>query len=133
MCDEFIYLQDLFPTFLEIAGGQVPDEPDTQSILPQIQGKNVPTGRDSVYAQFFAQLFRFEQRMLRTRTHKFVYNHSDIGELYDMVNDPWEMTNLIDLPATKAIQAELIEQMRVHMVRLNDPILRDFDAIRHVY
>ena len=131
--DEFICLQDLFPTFVEMAGGPVPDVPDTRSILSQIRGQDVPTGRDSIYAQFFAQLFRFEQRMIRTRTHKFVYNHSDIGELYDMVNDPWEMTNLIDLPETKAIQDELIAQMREHMVRIGDPILRDFDAIRYVY
>jgi arylsulfatase A-like enzyme len=133
VCDEFVYLQDLYPTFLEMAGRPLPDEPDTQSILDQVRGRDVPTGRDSVYAQFFAQLFRFEQRMIRTRTHKFVYNHSDIGELYDLVNDPWEMHNLIDLPETRGLQEQLMAQMREHMVRLNDPELRHFDTIRHVY
>ncbi|MBN1249956.1 MAG: sulfatase-like hydrolase/transferase [Anaerolineae bacterium] len=131
--DEFVYLQDLYPTFLEMAGRPLPSEPDTQSILDQLLGRPTPTGRDSIYAQFFAQLFTFEQRMIRTRTHKFVYNHSDIGELYDLVNDPWEMHNLIDLPETADLQQALIERMRAHMVRLDDPILRHFDGIRHVY
>ena len=131
--DEFVYLQDLYPTFLDVAGRPPPEEPDTQSILSQVLGRSVPTGRESVYAQFFAQLFTFEQRMVRTRTHKFVYNHSDIGELYDLVNDPWEMHNLIDLQETTALQDELVELMREHMVRLADPILRHFDSIRHVY
>jgi arylsulfatase A-like enzyme len=131
--DEFVYLQDLYPTFLDVAGCSAPEEPDTQSILDQVLGRSMPTGRESVYAQFFAQLFTYEQRMVRTRTHKFVYNHSDIGELYDLVNDPWEMHNLIDLQETKALQDELIELMREHMVRLGDPILRQFDSIRHVY
>lgn len=130
---EFVYLQDLYPTFLDVAGCSAPEEPDTQSILDQVLGRSVPTGRESVYAQFFAQLFTFEQRMVRTRTHKFVYNHSDIGELYDLVNDPWEMHNLIDLQETSALQDELIELMRDHMVRLDDPVLRHFDGIRHVY
>ncbi len=131
--DEFVYLQDLYPTFLEIAGRTAPTEPDTKSFLAQMQGKDASMERDSIYAQFYAQLFKFEQRMIRTRTHKFVYNHSDIGELYDLENDPWEMTNLIDLPETKELQGELILKMREHMERVGDPILRQFDTIRHVY
>ncbi len=133
VCEEFVYLQDLYPTFLELAGRPSPTEPDTLSILDQIQGKGGSTGRESVYAQFFAQLFHYEQRMIRTRTHKFVYNHSDIGELYDLVNDPWEMHNLFGLPELKELQDDLMQALREHMVRLGDPALRDFDAVRHVY
>ncbi|MBN1400100.1 MAG: sulfatase-like hydrolase/transferase, partial [Anaerolineae bacterium] len=132
-CAEFVYLHDLFPTFLEIGGATPPQVPDSQSILDDILGRNTKTGRDSIYAAFLSQIFPFEQRMLRTRTHKFVYNRSDFGELYDMVNDPWEMRNLIDLPETAAIQEELMAEMRAHMVRLDDPILRAFDMIRDVY
>jgi len=33
VCGEFVYLQDLFPTFIEVAGRPVPAEPDTTSIL----------------------------------------------------------------------------------------------------
>lgn len=133
VCDAFVYLQDLYPTFLEAAGRPHTAEPDTRSLWPLIEGRTDATGRDSIYTQFYAQLFRYEQRMVRTRTHKFVYNHSDIGELYDLVNDPWEMHNLFDLPEHKAVQKRLMEVMRDHMVRLADPILRDFDVIRHVY
>jgi arylsulfatase A-like enzyme len=89
--------------------------------------------RDSVYSAFYSQIFPFEQRMLRTRTHKLVFNRSDFGELYDMVNDPWEMRNLIDLPETRDLQDRLMARMREHMVRLGDPILRQFDTIRNVY
>ncbi len=90
-------------------------------------------GRESIYAQFYAQLFPYEQRMVRTRRHKFVYNRSDIGELYDLVNDPWEMRNLFDLPEARAVQEDLKERMRAHMVRLGDPALGHFDGIRQVY
>ena len=133
ICDEFVYLHDLFPTLLDVGGITPPDVPDSASILDDILGRKTPTGRDSVYAAFYSQIFPYEQRMVRTRTRKLVYNRSDIGELYDLVNDPWEMCNLIDLSETRAIQEELLNLMRRHMVRLEDPILRFFDCIRHVY
>jgi arylsulfatase A-like enzyme len=132
-CDEFVYLHDLYPTFLEIAGIRPPDECDSQSILQNTLGRTVPTNRDSVYGAFTGHIFPTPLRFVRTRTHKLVYNRSDIGELYDLVNDPWEMRNLIDLPETSALQDGLLEQMRDYMVRLEDPILGPFDRIRSVY
>jgi arylsulfatase A-like enzyme len=118
---------------LELAGIARPKVADTQSILDNVLGLDAPSGRDSIYTAFLSQIFPFEQRMLRTRTHKLVYNRSDFGELYDMVADPWELRNLIDMPETKEIQEELMDRMREHMVRLEDPILRWFDMIRPVY
>ncbi|MCD6520082.1 MAG: sulfatase-like hydrolase/transferase [Anaerolineae bacterium] len=133
VCEEFVYLHDLYPTFLEIAGLEPPAVPDSQSILENILGRPTPTGRESVYSVFHRQIFSFEQRMVRTRRYKFVFNASDFGELYDLQNDPWEMRNIADLPETKEIQEELMEMMRAHMVRLGDPLLREFDRIRYVY
>ncbi|MBN1642683.1 MAG: sulfatase-like hydrolase/transferase [Anaerolineae bacterium] len=133
VCQEFVYLQDLFSTFLEGGGCPLPDRADTQSVLDLVLGAQSATGRESVYAQFYAQLFPFEQRILRTDRHKLVYNRSDMGELYDLVDDPWEMRNLIDLPETRALQRELMDRMREHMVRLDDPLLGPFDRIRSVY
>jgi len=133
VCEEFVYLHDLFPTFLQVAGITPPDVPDNRSILDNMLKHDAPTDRDSIYAAFFQQIFPFEQRMVRTRTHKLVYNHTDIGELYDLVNDPWEMRNLIDLPETRVLQTELLARMREHMVWLDDPLLRQFDGMRHVY
>ena len=131
--EAFVYLHDLFPTFLEAAGVTPPDVPDNCSILSNMLKHDAPMDRDSIYAAFFQQIFPFEQRMVRTLTHKLVYNHTDIGELYDLVNDPWEMRNLIDLPETRTLQTELLARMREHMVRLDDPLLRQFDGMRHVY
>jgi hypothetical protein len=50
-----------------------------------------------------------------------------------MVNDPWEMRNLVDTPELASVQQELLEQLREHMVRLDDPVLGAFDRIRHVF
>jgi len=36
-----------------------------------------------------------------------VNNRSNVGELHDLVDDPWEMRNLIARPEAQAVQAEL--------------------------
>jgi arylsulfatase A-like enzyme len=133
VCDEFVYLHDLYPTFLEVAGTEPPDEPDSRSILDNVLGREAPTGRDSVYGAFESQIFPSPLRFVRTRTHKLVYNRSDVGELYDLADDPWELRNLIDHPGAQGVKAEMMDRMREHMVRLEDPMLGFFDRIRHVY
>jgi hypothetical protein len=72
-------------------------------------------------------------RFVRTRTHKLVFNRSGIGELYDLIADPWELHNLIDEPSARDVKAGLVARMREHMVQLDDPMLRFFDAMSAVY
>jgi len=133
VCDEFVYLQDLFPSVLEKAGLPVPEVPDTQSILPQLEGEQQPVGRDSVYCQFNAQIFEHKARMVRTRDYKFVFNLSDVGELYDLVEDPHEMNNLFGEEAYEEIQETLMQKMQEHMERVGDPLLEQLMQLRCIY
>ena len=131
--DELVYLHDLFPTFLDLAGAQQPDVPDSQSILSNVMGQNTSTDRDSLYGIFTRHLFPAPFRFVRTRTHKLVYNLVGKGELYDLVNDPGELNNLFGQPEAADIQADLLARLREHMVQLDDPLLRQFDVMRNVY
>ena len=130
VCSEFVYLHDLFPTLLEVAGLSAPQIPDSKSILENILGHDAPTGRESIYCSFEGHIFHAPLRFVRTRTHKFVFNRVHIDELYDLAHDPYELRNLIDLPETQAVQAELVDQMRAHAAMLEDPMLR---AIERTY
>ena len=132
-CDEFVYLQDLFPSFVEAAGLEVDSGPDTQSILPLLAGREEQTGRDSVYCQFSAQIQAHKSRMVRTRTHKFVFSQSDIGELYDLVNDPHELNNLFGLDEYKDVQESLMQLMQSHVERVKDSMLGEFMRVRYIY
>jgi arylsulfatase A-like enzyme len=131
--NDFVLLHDLFPTFLDAAGLDLPEEPDSQSFLANMLGHPFPTRRHSIYGAFTGHIFPAPLRFVRTRTHKLVFNQVDMGELYDLTNDPHEMVNLIDLPETADVQAALMKQMREHMVRVEDPVLGAFDRMRHVY
>jgi arylsulfatase A-like enzyme len=52
-------------------------------------------------------------RAVRTERHKYIsWTHHDVAELYDLVADPYEMTNLADVPAHATLRAELHEELR---------------------
>ena len=65
-------------------------------------------------------------RTVRTRTHKVTLEmQSGAGELYDLVNDPHEMTNLFDDPAAAGIRAELTAHLETRpddMRDLREPV-----------
>jgi hypothetical protein len=86
-----------------------------------------------VYGAFHSHIFPTPLRFVRTRTHKLVYNRCDRGELYNLIDDPWELQNLMNAPGMAATQRQLMERLREHMIRLEDPIQGAFDRIRHVY
>ncbi len=133
VCDEFIYLHDLFPTTVEIATGSDPDLKDSQSILPLLKGEKNTTSRSFVYGQFEGHFSGFQQRMLRTKTHTFVFNAACSGELYHIEKDPHELTNQINNPDFKTIKRELIEALLNEMKRLNDPLASWLERISDFY
>ncbi|MFP3896689.1 MAG: sulfatase-like hydrolase/transferase [Anaerolineales bacterium] len=144
---EFVYLQDLFPTFLEMAGITPPEECDTKSILENIVGRDDTLERhsvlerDSVYG-YSGHGLPTSLRMVRTREHKLVLTPSERGVIHDLLNDPWEtlelydvahdpyeMHNLIGLPETRDAQEEMMERMAQYMSRLDDPLQ---DYVQHI-
>ena len=133
ICNEFVYLHDLFPTAIETAGEDAPILDQAMSLLPLIMGKENSTYRDYVYAQFTAHFTEFNQRMIRTHRHKFIFNGPTVGELYDLKKDPYEMINQISNPKYGEIKKELIDLLLGEMKRLNDPLLGWFNRIKDMY
>ncbi|MFH1086828.1 MAG: sulfatase, partial [Chloroflexota bacterium] len=50
--------------------------------------------------------------MLRDRRYKYVWNPTDVDELYDLERDPWELTNLVDAVP----YAETLREMRARLL-----------------
>ncbi len=133
VCSEFVYLHDLFATAIDAAGEKVPPLDQAKSLLPIIEGTNSSTGREYVYAQFTAHFTDFNQRMIRTKSHKFIFNGPAIGELYDLISDPLELVNRIDDPHYSGVKRELISLLAAEMKKLNDPLSGWFNRIKDVY
>ena len=124
---QLVSLLDLYPTILELAGAPYPvnqrpprpatwpfqtaHHPDGESLLPLLRGQEV-TWRDAVVSEFHGLYDNScVMRTMRYGRYKFGYTFLGQDELYDLENDPYEMTNLADDPA----HARAVEDMRARL------------------
>lgn len=93
-------LVDLFPTFLDVAGGG-PDmlgEPiDGRSLVPLACGEDAP--EDVAIGEYCAEMTPWPVFMIRRGTLKYIHCDVDPPQLYDLSNDPEERRNLAGDPA----------------------------------
>jgi len=93
--DAFVTLNDLAPTFLDIAGCPAPPM-DGESLLPILTGEKDAVRQDYIVTEHHGHQQVFWQRMVRTPSFKYVFNPTSRDEFYDLEKDPWETTNIID-------------------------------------
>ena len=102
---------DFAPTFLDVAG--LPASPDMQgrSLLPVLRGRTSPDWRTSMYYRYYHDPGDHNTRGhygVRTRTHKLIYFWTkDQWELFDLVNDPYELHNLYGESGMNALTVTL--------------------------
>lgn len=113
--EENIMNIDMTPTFLDAAGGAMPDDHtvDGESFLPLLAGETVEEWRSTfVYQYFWENSFPHTPTTyaIRGDRYKYIYYHGvwDKNEFYDLETDPREMHNLIDAPEHQ----ERIQEMR---------------------
>lgn len=116
--DADIYLQDVMPTSLELAGIKKPDHVFFNSLMSLIDGSRTESHYDAIYNGYINY-----QRMIRKDGFKLiVYPKINKLLLFDMENDPEEMTDLSELPEhqdrLKTMSKELLELQK----KLNDPL-----------
>jgi arylsulfatase A-like enzyme len=106
---------DIAPTFADLAGASIPDTVDGLSLVPLLKDSSAawrdgillehwPTneGIGSMIPEFYS---------IRTADWKYVEYSTGETELYDLVNDPYELQNLSGQNAYQAIQAELAAKL----------------------
>jgi choline-sulfatase len=113
---EPIYLQDVMPTSLELAGVKKPEHVEFNSLLPLLAGGESPY--ESIYGAYLQK-----QRSIRTDDYKLIaYPSANVLRLYDIKNDPLEMKDLADDPAKEAIKGELFTQLQSLQAEMNDDL-----------
>ncbi len=87
----FVDLNDILPTFLDIAKLKYPDKYELygESLL-QLEGTK---NRLYQYAEFQKNNKRW--CMIRDKQYKYIYYYGDDDQLFDMINDPSETINLL--------------------------------------
>ncbi|MEG0086643.1 MAG: sulfatase-like hydrolase/transferase [Niameybacter sp.] len=131
--ESFVYLQELMPTLLDIAG-TTPQKPvDGQSILPLMMGEQVSNGRTEVYGEYHNHFYVSRQRMVRDNKYQFTFNESEKGELYDFEKDPYQLHNVCYDESYQEIKQVYAEKLAQHMNATNDPARIWFNRIKAFY
>lgn len=108
--DEPVSTLDLGPTFFDLAGADPLQKQHGESLRPLLETDDAK--REFAFNEWELLPTRagvkLSLRTVRTKTHKLTLDMiSGAGELYDLENDPNEMSNLFDDPSVAKIQEQL--------------------------
>lgn len=115
--DALVYLQDIVPTTLDLAGAPIPDAVEYKSLMPLIRGERAAT-YDAVYGAYI-----HKQRMVRVGRFKLMYYPSITHyQLFDLEADPREVNNLAEDPRYAPVLEELKERLSALQAETGDPL-----------
>ncbi len=88
--DTRVYLQDVMPTSLELAGAEIPEHVQFQSLRPLLDGKN-DGARDAIYGAYLTG-----QRAVVVGDYKLIlYPKAKKALLFNVKTDPHEMKDIL--------------------------------------
>ena len=127
---EMVQNIDYAPTFLEIAGVEIPEDIHGVSLLPLIKGEKTPNWRTSLYYHFYEYPAEHKVKRhygVRSERYKLIhfYNDIDVWELFDLQEDPSEMHNIYGKPGMEKVT----EQMKKELVKLQEEY-QDTNALK---
>ena len=114
-----VELLDMSATLLDLCGLRLPDYFQGRSLKSILTGSaDAGHFREFVRSEYFDALDPHFTggtgtfgTMFRTETHKLcMYHDKQLGEIYDLIEDPWEHADLWDCPKTAGIKQELIRK-----------------------
>lgn len=112
---------DYAPTFLDLAGADIPSDMQGHSLVPMLKnsGKASDEWRDQLYYRYYGEATHRVSAHdgIRTDNHKLMYfSHTEEYNLFDLQKDPQEMKSLHDDPDYATVLEEMktkLEKSRV--------------------
>jgi len=115
--DAWIYLQDVMPTTLDLAGIEKPKHVQFNSLLPLMQGEE-KGGYEAIYGAYLAL-----QRSVREGPYKLIlYPKISQQVLYNVQQDPLELKNLADDPKYVKVKKKLFARLLELQQQTGDPL-----------
>jgi N-acetylglucosamine-6-sulfatase len=122
---DLVICQDIAPTVIRLAGGKPGQQIQGRSLLPLFAGgreKSAAGWRKSFLVEYWAEnampwLVGMTYKAVRTDRHKYIRwvnrgMNGELDELYDLERDPYELTNIINRPAHRALRERLRRELR---------------------
>ena len=117
--DDMVYMQSIFATVCDLAGAEIPGTVDFKSLCPLLNG-------DGKGEEYIFGYFRHLQRMIRSDRFKLIaYPQVHKMQLFDLKNDPYETSNLADLPAYQEIRQNMFDALKQKQEELGDTLSID--------
>lgn len=111
-CSQLVSLQDIYPTVVARAGLPIPPHVHGRDLAPLLADPDAPSWENELLCTY-----QEGNHAIRTRTHRYIRYRDGGRELYDLVADPWEFTNLAANPAHAATVAELDRALESRLAR----------------
>ncbi len=128
---EMVQNIDYAPTFLEIAGVEIPSDIQGVSLLPLLKGETPENWRDALYYHFYEYPAEHSVKRhygVRDGRYKLIHFYNDIDqwELYDLDADPTEMHNIYGTEGTDSITAVMKNKLKDLQEQYDDPIRTEY-------
>ena len=130
-CGALLYLLDMYPTLLQLAGVAVPETSaghSLKALLDEVTYKHrrqIFSAYQSVFGHPGDQPY---QRSIKDERHKLiqtVVGGTVTWQLFDLEADPYERANLINNPAHAGLIKRLKLSLRDRQRRANDPLVTE--------
>lgn len=130
--ERFVGTCDIHATILEAAGvSELQSGCDGRSFLSMLSSEDLADWPETIVTEGAGlEHVMFTQRMLRKGNYKYVFNAGDMDELYDLVHDPYELTNLIASPTHATILEEMHQALADWMYDHEDGLLKQYRRLR---
>ena len=124
---ELVQNIDYAPTFLELAGAEIPDDIQGVSLVPLLKGEHPDTWRDALYYHFYeypAEHMVKRHYGIRTDRYKLIHFYNDIDEweLFDLQSDPQELHNLYGQEDYETVTEDLKSRLLELQEQYDDPV-----------
>jgi arylsulfatase A-like enzyme len=124
--DKLVLNLDMTPTLLDLAGADVPEEMQGQSLRPLMDGSQSTEWRDAIYYRYYEFPHGWHKVRphygVRTDRYKLIHFEGDMDnwELFDLQTDPNEMSNVYGRDELSAVQEELHAKLNELQRELGD-------------
>lgn len=113
-----IYLQDVMPTVLDLAGVSKPEHVEFHSVLPLVEKKQTNSNYSAIYGAYLEL-----QRMVQADGFKLlVYPKAKRIRLYNTAADPFEQHDLVDDPQYQPRIRQLAKSLRTLQQQTGDAL-----------
>lgn len=117
---------DLAATFADLADASVPESYQGHSLRSLLDDRKAWPRTHAVASYHGSQFGLYSARSIKSGHWKYVWNLTDVDELYDLQNDPWETVNLAGRADAQSALAGLRVELARELERLGDPLINLF-------